>query len=655
MPAFEPDLFAMPLDLSSTFSENFQAIEDAMLEDHQDAWSDITSPIRGFLEESLNTPDQDSLLGSSQEKLEDLKVEVPLILDRASERPEFSGLCAFKEFVDGEIHLDPEFEDAVLHGFSDDNVEEQVREAAEPIIKSIEQEQLQAIDAIGRVPVPIMDFSIPEPEWTKIRNNASALFKWIQSDKVRSFKLPSWPKHKAAESRLLWLPLVPGAITVSELENMDQCEPLIRQFLDKPDETKSSSLELVQQKHGPAVLEDDEADEEVETQLTGKNLMTDLTEILRKRSMDLAEGVFKKRRRTPPELTLTGIENQRASLLVGGSSGASATLLANFMELHAPKKKVWKQSRYFASPINVTPTLQSPTETSELTRRPHEQEKQGEDPKQGFMAPFPSISPPSFPLTIFISIKVPRRMIRTLEGLVSDLTIFERDHDAHNTSVWRPGSVSRTEIVPVLADDADITVSPTTGLIITSMIVIRQKARAGTSKSMVQIRIEKACSRYEQLIVLVGGEGGSDDTLSRMSPSVTTALMELQGYASGLNSNIQVHYVGGGDNTLAHWVAASICRHSLADPAILSALLEVETLWEVFLRRAGFNVFAAQTVACQLRQPSSEAAETSSKQHGLGAFVTMTRSERVRRFGQLVGPRVLERVSKNLDELWNDV
>lgn len=656
MPAFEPHLFPMPSDPSSIFSDNFHAIEDAMLADHQDAWSENTSPIRGFLEDDLTIPDQEALLWSSREQLEDFKVEVPLMLDTTSEPQAFSGPGALKEFVDAEFDLDPEFESAVLQGFSDDNLAEQIVEAAGPIIRSIEQEQLQAIDAIGRVPVPAMDFSIPEPEWIRLCNDERAIFKWLRSADVRLFNSPNWPRNKAAESRLLWLPLLPGAIAASEIENMNDGEPLIREYSKVFHEEANSSLELVKNRHTPAVLEDEDGDEEIEIQLTGEKPTTDLMRMVRKRAMDVrAEGVSKKSRRAPSNLTSHGSESHDPSLLAGDSSGASATLLANFMELHAPKKKSWKHSKYFASQKNGTPTLSALTETSEATQSSYGPGKQVEKEEKGSVAPCPTISPPSSPLTIFISIKIPRRMIRTLASLVPELILLERDYDAHNTSSWRPGSVSRTEVVPALADDADITVSPTTGIIITSMIMTRQKPRAGTTKTMMQIRVEKASLRYDQLIILVGGEGGSDDTMCKMSSSDSTALVELQGYASGLDCNVQVHYVGGGDKTLAHWVAASIYRHSVAEPAILSALLEVETLWEVFLRRAGFNVFASQTVACQLKQLSSETeTEASSKQHGVGAFVTMTRSERLRRFGQLVGPRVLERVSKTLDELWND-
>lgn len=661
MPVFDPPALGIASDSNSILSDNFHAIEDTMVKDLQDVWSENTTPIRELLEDSSTMSDQEALWEYPRETLEDLKVEVPLMLDRAPEQLVPAGPDAFGEFIQAEMDLDPDFEQADLQNFSDDDFEEQLQEAAEQAMKLTEQEQLQAIDAIARVPIPVMDFSISEPEWTRLLNDEKAVFKWIQSGNEQLFRPPSWPIHRVAQSKLVWSPLTPGANTLSVSETMEDGEPLISSFLTGFCENEIiSSLDFVQRRSRPIALEDKDGDEEIETLLMMKKPTTDLMDVVRKRSMDVGAGrILKKQRHAVHEAMPDQETRNRGSLLLAGDSpGAPAKLLANFMDVHAPKKKTWTNSKYFSSQKTETPILPTPTDSFQANQSLNRTQKQLDNSvrqpeKPGPKAPCPSINPPASPLTIFISIKIPRRMIRVLEGLIPDLTLLERNYDAHNTSIWQPGSVIRSELVPPLADDADITVSPTTGFIITSMIRIRQKPRAGTNKSMVQIQIEQAALRYERLIVLVGGEGGSDDTLSRLSPSDSTALLELQGYAGGLDCNIQVHYLGGGDKTLTNWVAAFICQHSLAVPEMLAGLLEVETLWELFLRRAGFNVFAAQAVASQLKQLGADNMAPHSAQYGLGAFVTMTRAERMRRFGQLVGPRVLERVSKAVDELWN--
>lgn len=660
MPEFEPVFLPIPSDDSgSMLSENFHAIEEAMLGEHQDVWSENTSPLRELLE-NFTTPDQEAL-GYPRQNLEDFKIEVPLMFDEAPQLLGPSRPDAFKDFVDAEMDLDPDFEKAVLHGFSDDDLENQLKEMEDNTIKSIEQEQLVAVDAVARVPIPVMDFSIPEPEWTRLRNDAKAIFKWIQARNEQLFKAPSWPVYRASESKLVWNPLSLGASPAIGIENMEDGRPLVQMLLKPPGKNEFlTSLDFVQQRNRPVVFEDQDGDEEIELQLTSRrNPGNDLLDTVKKRTMDSEAFVPAKKPRLaekPPPAPKSEYANR--TLLAGDSPGASAKLLANFMEVNAPKKKPLTHSKYFASQKSATPTPSMPMSIPKDTHPSGAFTKAmdvlgAQRPARTQEAPCPPINPPGFPLTVFISIKIPHRMIRGLERLLPELTLFERDHDAHNTSVWRQGSVARTESIPDLANDADITVSPTTGLIITSMIRIRQKPRAGTNRSMVQTRVEKASIRYERLIVLIGGEGGGNDTLNDISSSDSAALIELQGFVSGLDCHIQVHYVGGGDKTLANWVAYYICRYSLTERKILTGLLQAETLWEVFLRRAGFNVFAAQVLVSQLKMPEPDAGAPSIVQYGLGAFVTMTRAERMRRFGQLVGLRVLGRVSKAVDELWN--
>lgn len=647
-------------DASSLLSANFHAIEDIMLGDHQDVWSADTSPIREFLKDELTVADEETFLERSRRTLEDFKVEIPLMLDRMPTKPKPPGPEDFSEFVKAEMDLDPEFESAILHDIPDDNLEEQLREQLDEAVQSamnpIEQEQLHAIDAVGRVPIPLMDFLIPEPAWKRLCGNdhsERSILQWIQAGKEQLFEPPSWPLDRVSQSKMVWSPIAFGADNVDENEDMREGESLLEMYLKVPLEVEvQTSLDCIHQRGKAVVLKEDDHDEDIESQLRSEKPAADVISHGKKRFTDTSSGgAFKKPRRHSIEQRSLhqAREPTSPSLLPGDSPGASGNLLANFMEVHAPKKRALTQSKYFASTQSNAPTPSAPALS--LPKEHHVQVLG--PPKDGPKAPCPTIEPPATSLTVFISITIPRRMIRALESLLPDLTLLERDYDAHNTFSWKPGSVARTEVVPPLADDADITVSPSTGLILTSMIRVRQIPREGANKGMVQIRVEKASLRYDRLVVLVGGDGGKEDVIDALSSSDSSALLELQGFASGLECNIQVHYVGGGDQTLANWVAAYICRYGLADPQIAAELSEPETLWEVFLRRAGFNVFAAQVVASQFKPPRDKTIADSSAQYGLGAFMTMARSERMRRFGPLVGESTMERVSRNVDELWN--
>lgn len=662
LPVFDPAAIPLPTDSAFDLVDNFLEIEEIMLGRYQDSWAECNSPAQRLLDNVLTIPDREIILVSSPEQGEDLKVEVPLMLDNPPSELGLFGLDEFADFINAELDLNSGMDGGTPQSLSFDNLERQLAKAAEPAILSLEQEQLQAIDAVGRVPVPVVDFSCHEPEWMRLHNDAKAIFRWVRSLHDHLYKPPSWPIHKASESKLVWRPYVTQPHSDLERESIDLDELVIHRYLGQSkDDGVSSSLGDKTERSVPLVLQDDEWDEEITPILSMKNPKNDLTEMVRKRSSDLrTENVTKRRRSAPQNVAdCHGVEGSGLSILAGDAMGASARLLENFLQVHAPKNKVWTHSKYFAPLGNARPPAQLPDETTEVAQTngavpDHARHSSSRLSKHDVKAPFPDIKTPATALTIFISIKIPRRMLRVLEGLVPNLIFIERNYDAHNISVWRPGSIVRNEIVPPLAGDSDISLSPTTGIILTSMIKIRQKPREGTTKGVVHMQIEKASLRYERLFVLIGGEGGSDDTLREMTSSDCIALQELQGYATGLDSNVQVLYVGGGARTLANWVASFICRYGLAEPEISKRLLEEETLWELFLRRAGLNVFAAQTVASQLKQPDAEK-ESAFSSYGLGEFVSMTRAERLQRFGQLVGTKVLERISHVVDQQWNSV
>lgn len=655
----------MPIPSGDSFSlsENSRSIENALLADYQDQWSEITTPVRELLEAEYPIEEGASLQQDSTRCLDDLKVEMPLMLDSAPREVKVSAEDIFKNSTFATLDLDPEFEKVVLVEIPDDGLGEDFQKAAEDAARSVEQEQLQHVDAIARIPIPMMDFSVTEPGWIQLHTNERSILKWIQAGKEDLFKPPNWPIHKGDESKLIWKPLSAKISPVLNEDSMDNEEHLVDRFTGPVhDEELLTSADFVRRASHFVVLqnEDEDEDEEIEPQLAKSKPRKDLMDIVRKRTHGGDKETAKKRPRRGNDEPPPGQHTQLSgpSLLPGHSHGTSGRLLANFLEIHAPKK-TWSHSKYFVSQRSESAET-APVEKMDTSTDPSEDLSPKKfaasviiDMSLKVAAACPEITVPSTPVMVFISIKIPRRLIRTLEGLVPNLQIFERDYNAHDTSFWRPGSVARTVVVPSMANDADITVSPSTGIIVTHMIRVRQKPISGTNKSMVQTRIAEASLRYNRLIVLIGGEGGTEDDLRLMSSSDSAALTELQGFATGLDCIVQVHYLGGGDSTLAKWVAFCICRYGTLDNDIQSNLLPVETVWELFLRRAGFNVYAAQAVVSQLKPtvPGSETVQIG--QYGLAAFVTMTRAERLRKFGQLVGPKVLGRVSAAVDETWN--
>lgn len=674
VPLSDACLIAIPPDTSSSIlSDDIKAAEEHIFGD----MDILDTPASPMLDEYLKDSSPHIDMEQERRLLSSHKLEMPLLPGLSPVKPEPSGLDTFNRFVDEELNIDKELDNSIFENFSSDGLEDHFKNMADRSMKSIEQEQLHAADAVARVPVPVMDFSIPEPEWTRLRSSGPAIFKWIQSGHEGIFNLPKWPRDVLTESKLIWRPVGPGVNSVPITEKIEASEALVQSFVDAQDEKDIPDSSYFVQRRDSLVVLGSGNEEDIVPLLTSTKPPTDLAETVKKRRPDTVDTISKRqriaeKRPSVPQIS-EGVSVQKAPIgtyrdtrsrdrqafLQETSFRAPRELLDNYTELCAPQKMA--ASKYFPSTEakkDETPILPSPPESSE--RHHGNIDKKSDEaevttlPKPVSKAPYPIINLPPTPLTVFISLSVARFLIKALERLVPNITLIERDYRAYNTSVWSPGSVSRAEVVPPLAYDADITVSPTTGLIITSMILIRQKPRPGLSRNGFQERVEKVSARFELVVVLVGGEGGDDDTLREITASDSMALTELQGFASGLECKVTVYYVGGGDDTLSRWVASLVCRHAPTDrPQIQKGLLEAETLWELFLRRAGFNVYAAQAVAAQLKVPSSGEDSTTSSRHGLAAFVTMTRAERKQRFGQLVGLRVLERVGRLVDEIWN--
>lgn len=661
VPSIDSYLVPIPPDPSSSiFADDLRAAEEKLFEDHGDVWSEPTSPILDkFLNLELSREQEMECFKDtfqqqpSKRDLDDHKIDLPLLTGVSPEKQLLRGPEAFGKFVAEELDIEDSAK-VFVGNFSDDKFEDQLADLGDSVMKTIEQEQLKAADAVARVHVPTMDFSIAEPDWMRLGNNGPAIYKWIQCGNDSLFRFPKWPRDNVSESKMIWIPIGSAASTVSTKEEIEAADALVEMFIEPLGTTEvPNSFDFVQKRDRLAILKYNIEDDEIEAQvLKPKSCNNIALDTGRKRALDPVDNINTKKPRPSADYAVA----RGQSLLLGGSPGASTKLLTNFMELHAPKKK-WSVSKYFPSTENGAAVIPCHPESSGKPRGTSGTEiavraEATAHTKLAKRAPYPPFKPTSTPLTIFISLRAPRHLIRALDGLLPGLSLMERDYHKHNTSVWSPGSVSRTEVFPPLVYDADVTLAPSTGVVTTSMIMVRQKPRPQSIKNGLQERIEKVSLRYERLIILVGGAGGPDDSLREMATSDAAALADFQGFANGLDCNVLVYYIGGGDNTLSRWVASLACRHGHTDSIVQDCLIEVETPWELWLRRAGFNVYAAQMVAGQLKVPKTET-DMARGHRGLAAFTTMTRNERMRRFGPMVGPRVLARVSQTVDEIWN--
>jgi hypothetical protein len=281
-------------------------------------------------------------------------------------------------------------------------------------------------------------------------------------------------------------------------------------------------------------------------------------------------------------------------------------------------------------------------------------------------------------------------LLRTLQSHLPNFDFIERSSPMAST-ITDNGNVHALREL-----EADLTISASTGIILTSLQKIKQKPLPGQEKTFhgMQERLADVASRYDRLVVLVGESG--DGSLQSLDDRDSAALVEIMRLnESLLPMELIVRYIPGGQAILVHWIAALICRYgrcsdhapddkqqqqanittpcdteppnttTLDDPHVTphehdnlrssspppspSLLLPDETFWERFLRAAGMNAFAAQRVLGQLKrwaesgkrhqgteaETSDRTLEFGRKQEaiGLAAFIRMRPEEREREFG----------------------
>jgi hypothetical protein len=625
-------------------------------------------------------------------KVEDRKVEVPLM--PALPIPSLPKTATFNDIgqemlLDGLSltgHLEPS-----LFGCDEDGTffQEAFGEAAAIAIRNVEQEQLQQVDANNRVQVPIMDFQLPDPPWKLIQTKESSfrlmkVQKAIFADIQKEYGRPSlYSGMNKLNAKLRWI-VFPTDLAKDVLDETFGDDELLHNLLQcETNQQIVDSGKLTWKPPGLRILKEDEEDNDDDLDLGSFEVKTpqDLTSLLRKRKLQyeeelsnletLADSVPKNvyAGTTPTNATSMGhrsgdlMQSRKPSDKVGPSSPKDmiplfdgpfsiSNALDNFLEIRAAKKPRPIESAYFATSTSErqnsdSVSLNHPAQLT-LPKQLHRIQQQ---------LPVPSANPPSTPTPYIISSAILKRrsLLRAVTTLFPSGIPIERDFTAYNRTTWVPSSVNRSPVVSSLDSEADFSVSPSTGIILTTLQKIKQKPLPGQkAKSAFKERLEKVSARYERLVVLVS-EAYSDEFTNGLDESDILALAEATGFCESLDGLVIVQFVGGGEETLAKWLVAIIVQYGSQGESSV-ALLEDETFWELFLRRAGMNAYAAQAVIAELKAPEGVDVEGESKAgfFGITAFVEMEQEERIARFERLLGGRrILQRVGRVLDLNWS--
>ncbi|OCK81517.1 hypothetical protein K432DRAFT_295295 [Lepidopterella palustris CBS 459.81] len=664
---------------------------DPMLLEHIDI-SQIFSPLHGTFELPLSP--------LRKRKASDLKVEGPLTPPMIVESPaKRVKSVSFPEILHGYIpELPSTFEAGDDISGSQNSVDAFFEEAVAPIVDQVdrllENEKLQEVDTTRRVDVPPIEFSLPQAPWTEYGLVAhgqhpdgdmeldAQMMLLLRVKREELKKCSTWHGVAKLERELHWSPFPAQLGTVAVDERIQDNQFLPTLLEDFSVMTIADSSSLTSKPKGLRILDDvDESEDELDAaEIVEDNDMR----LLKKKKLEIEEidecshpQEVIVRGREPlhqctesfrstgnhhqveskqmgPTGVLTVCHEPGSGLMFGGLFSAS-TALDRFMELHG--KRV-KKPKVIVHPSECPPVSLHP-KGSAVSNAKRQAEAivppeivQTVPPKALRLPHIPEhLSPCSF--IVSSTLLMQRRLARSIQRAYPDAEMIERDFSlSHSPS-----------------QEADILLSPSTGLILTTLQKIKQRALPGQpERSPIKERIYSLSERYERLILFVseglGPESERDGHQHSLDERDSEALAELESFANSMDAEVIVSYFPGGEQAFARWIVCAMERWGVQSESSAESgevkLLQEETLDELFLRRAGLNAFAAQAILSSLKSSTSTSdyPESSSAPHpdqafGLASFIFMSSGERIDRFQVLLGGnRILNRVSALIEQRW---
>lgn len=468
--------------------------------------------------------------------------------------------------------------------------------------QELEQEQLQEADSTLRVDVPVMDFSRPELPWGPgngldgVRN----LEAWA------GLALKKWGGSGCVGMELSWRPFLRSAIRVS-VEGLGDggfVDELVVSGQDG-DKVERSFLEGLRSLRLKGEKKEDDGG--LEPGVFNERI-------------DIEALVKKKQKRPKHVYHKRAVVDESCGNKFSGPQRNTGPLSTNpldtFMEL---RSQVAKKSANTLNPRTI-----QINSVAQLNLPPTDPVAPSSSP---VLPPFPGPKTvlPTSPGTFIASTTLlsERRLFRDIKDLYPTATIIERDFtvpilDSFNSD---PQALSADS-------EADLLLSPLSGVVLTTLQKIRQAPLPGNALSSTRQRVVDVALLYERLFVLVIGTVRSSDS---------ETIAGFMSFSAALQLKVYVRLVPEESGVAARWVVALMVREG--SPV---RLLDEETLWERFLRRAGFNAFAAQVVLRECREI------------GLRGILKMEGERRRGFFVQVVGERVGERAESRLVGMWEE-
>ena len=612
----------------------------------------IYSPLKGIKDLPSSPPD-DRLPPRN------LKVEVPLVV--AEPRNLISRVPKHVPIQETLTGLIPSFP-PLLPDFNEDEIMEEINtffdETIKPIAtkaeRSIEQEQLQEADTTTRVKVPIIDFSLPRAPWNIINRLPQSDGKinrqdpFLQDMKASHFKDHVWLLSGSIERELQWTPF-PAAMGRVELRESIHDDETLSRFLARQPPIDTSLL--VWKPEGLRLFDSNEQYDEQELEEGTFEEGTDLRSLIRKRKIELSEA-----QTSSAEGQHYDVQSQGMFNLVDAERPTVLNSLEDFM--HVRSGNAHRKQRPFHQNVLPRSTVQNSAADTEIHWRHNDESDEGAADKHLRPAiPYVTLSNKRSSFIMSVAILRNRRLVRELQKLLPAVEFIERDWSAHLQAQEIPlkSKQGTSATVPDLStDEADIIVSPSTGLILTTLQKIKQQALPGQiAQSSIRKRVRCTAPRYETLIIVISADSHTNDhdqnsPTGELDHNDSEAIALFVAFCSNLEDDVQVIFIPSGSEELSRWVVSSMLKHSAPYSV---QLIQDESQWELFLRRAGLNAFAAQAILSELNEKNM--GMKGNGDFGLTAFIKMSADERLARFEGLFGGRgLLSKINDVLEARW---
>ncbi|KAK7417347.1 hypothetical protein QQX98_004624 [Neonectria punicea] len=235
-----------------------------------------------------------------------------------------------------------------------------------------------------------------------------------------------------------------------------------------------------------------------------------------------------------------------------------------------------------------------------------------------------------------------RNVLSRIEKTWSQIELIDKDFSQYNEVQWSPGSAKRQEAISPLSFEADIALSPSVGIILTTMLKVKQKPLPGSnSPTPFRDRVQRVSEKYESLFIFVSEANPQGEYVGAPSASDMSAYADFVRFTTALQAGITTELVHGADETLSKWILALMSRFASHSSSFSHLIDARDTTWALFLRRAGLNIFASQVFDNMLA--------TEYGGLGMDRFLAMLLEERISKYGQVMeGDRVLRNVSRQL-------